>query len=591
VRRNSLFTLLVLLVVFSLALAACQPAATATPVEPTTPPVVEEPTEAPAPTEAVEEPTEAVEATEPAATGDFTPMVVEAPDCDYGPAAAFRKVEALDLHTVKFTLCNPDPSFASKVAFSAFQIQDKDYLDEHQGNSVTMVEPTTNGTGPYMLEEWVRGDHITLVRNPNYHGEAPKVDTVIFRWSEEAAQRLLELQSGTVDGIDTPAPEDFETIEGDANLALYPRDAVNVFYIGFNVDMEPFNNETVRQAFAMAIDRQRIVDDFYPPNVSTVAEQFVPPVLKPGYTDGLAWYEYDPAAAQQMLEDAGFADLEITLTYRNVVRAYLPNPVVVAQDIQAQLAEIGVTVTLEEMESTAFIDATAAGEKAFYLLGWNADYPDSSNFYDYHFANANNLQFGTLFDDIANAIRAGGSTADNAERQASYDEVNELLKQHVPMIPVAHGGSATAYKASVEGAHSSPLANENFAVMDTGTDQFVWMQNGEPGTLWCSDETDGETLRACEQIYEALLGFETGGVEVVPALAETWEPNADLTEWTFNLKEGVKFSNGADFDANDVVASYEAQWNAESPNHTGRQGNFEYFGAFFGSLLNAPPAE
>ena len=64
-----------------------------------------------------------------------------------------------------------------------------------------------------------------------------------------------------------------------------------------------------------------------------------------------------------------------------------------------------------------------------------------------------------------------------------------------------------AYQANVEGAHASPLGNELFSVVGNGGDTFVWMQNGEPPSLWCSDETDGETLRACEQVYESLLAF------------------------------------------------------------------------------------
>src|SRR5690606_9547007 len=111
--------------------------------------------------------------------------------------------------------------------------------------------------------------------------------------------------------------------------------------------------------------------------------------------------------------------------------------------------------------------------------------------------------------------------------------------------PVAHGASATAFKASVQGQHSSPLTNEIFAVMDNGSDTLVWMQNGEPAALWCSDETDGETLRGCEMMYEALLAYKIGGVEVEPGLADKWEPNEDATVWTFHLREGVKFFNGA----------------------------------------------
>jgi peptide/nickel transport system substrate-binding protein len=165
--------------------------------------------------------------------------------------------------------------------------------------------------------------------------------------------------------------------------------------------------------------------------------------------------------------------------------------------------------------------------------------------------------------------------------------VNELIKQHVPMIPLAHGVAAAAFKATVKGAHASPLNNERFSVMDPGKDELVWMQNAEPIALWCADETDGETFRACIQVYEPLLDYKVGGVEVVPALAERYEANADLTVWTFYLRKGVKFHNGAELDANDVVATFKAQWDAKDPNHKGRTGTFEYFSAFFGSFLNA----
>src|SRR5215510_5415378 len=108
------------------------------------------------------------------------------------------------------------------------------------------------------------------------------------------------------------------------------------------------------------------------------------------------------------------------------------------------------------------------------------------------------------------------------------------------MIPIAHGGNADAFKASIAGAHSSPLGNENFALMeDPADDNIVWMQNAEPISLYCGSETDGETLRACEQTTESLLAYEVGGTNVIPALAESYEANADATEWTFHLRQGV----------------------------------------------------
>jgi peptide/nickel transport system substrate-binding protein len=97
-------------------------------------------------------------------------------------------------------------------------------------------------------------------------------------------------------------------------------------------------------------------------------------------------------------------------------------------------------------------------------------------------------------------LKQAASLSDPAERNELYAEANNLIKKHVPMVPVAHGGSATAFKADVTGAHASPLGNEHFAVMDPGgRDTLVWMQNAEPIGLYCADETDGESLRAASR--------------------------------------------------------------------------------------------
>jgi ABC-type transport system substrate-binding protein len=121
-----------------------------------------------------------------------------------------------------------------------------------------------------------------------------------------------------------------------------------------------------------------------------------------------------------------------------------------------------------------------------------------------------------------------------------------------------------------------------------GQDTFVWMQNAEPIGLYCADESDGESLRVCEQINESLLAYEVGGAKVIPSLATGYTVNEDATVWTFTLRDGVKFHDGSLLDANDVVLSWVVQWDAASPLHVGRVGDFSYFSGLFGSFLNAP---
>ena len=93
-----------------------------------------------------------------------------------------------------------------------------------------------------------------------------------------------------------------------------------------------------------------------------------------------------------------------------------------------------------------------------------------------------------------------------------------------------------------------------------------------------------------QQVTEPLLNYEEGGTAVVPALAETYEPNADLTEWTFHLRKGVKFHDGTTLTANDVVATLDLQWDAKNPLHKGNTGAFDYWSGLFGTFLNAPPS-
>jgi len=563
-KHNKLYILVAVIVLFSMILAAC---AKATPTEVVTAP----------PATAIPMPT----------TPPFTPISLSAPDCTYG--GELKSVEAVDQYTVKFTLCTPDPAFLQKVAFAAFPVYSAEYLQETGGTGALLDNPV--GTGPYMLGEWKKGDEMVFVQNPNYWGEAAKTPTLVFRWSSEAAQRLLELQSGTVDGIDNIGPADFEVVANDTTLQKLDRPALNIFYVGMNNTKPPFDNEKVRQAIAMGIDRQRLVDNFFPTG-SEVASHFTPCAVTNACA-GDAWYDFDPAAAKALLTEAGFPDgFDTTITYRDVVRGYLPQPGVVAQDIQAQLKEnLNINTEIVVMESGAYLDATAAGEvEGLHLLGWTGDYPDMTNFMDYHFGATASQQFGTKWPDITDNLTQAAQLADNAAREPFYADANNAIKQHVPMIPISHGGSAVAYKATVQGANVSALGNEYFPpAFIEGQDTFVWMQNGEPISLYCGDETDGEAIRACIQVQEGLYRYTTGATTVEPMLATSCDPNTDLTEWTCQLRENVTFSNGDPLDANDVTQSVIMQWDASSPLHVGRSGVFEYFNALWGVFLNAPP--
>jgi len=522
------------------------------------------------------------------------PATGEAP-CGTAPyAGEFKKISAPDARTVVFDLCGSDVAFLSKIAFSSFAINDAGWLASHIDPAATegqKIVSEVNGTGAYKLKAWNRGQDVSYEAYDGYWGTKALTPSAILRWNKEAAQRLVELQAGTVDGIDNVGPTDFATVEGDSSLALKPRTGLNVFYLGFNNTFKPWDNEKVRQAIAKGIDRKRIVDTFYPGG-SEVADYFTPCAIPNGCV-GPKWYDFDAAAAKAELTAAGF-DFSKTykLQFRAAVRGYLPDPPQIATEIQGQLkTNLGINTTLDLQESGAFLDANAAGTlDGIFMLGWGADYPDPTNFLDYHFGSGSGKKFGAPLPDIAAALTTGATTLDEASRKAAYTEANNLIKQHVPAVIIAHGASGTAFKADVAGAHSSPLGTEIFAAMQAADrDTLVWMQNAEPLSLFCPDETDGETLRACEQVFESLYSYKLGGTEAVPALAESCTPNNDASVWTCKLRDNVKFHDGASLDANDVVVTYASQWDTKHPLHIGRTSAFEYWSGLWGGNLNPPP--
>lgn len=580
--KNRMFLLIATLALASMVLAACGPAPTEAPAEPGAPAPTEAPAATEAPAEAPAEPTAVPKV--PVATFDGTTLKAES--CDYG--GFFESIEATDQYTVTFNLCRTDAAFLSKIAFAPFAVYPSEWLAATSGDEFRSTEGIEKpiGTGPYIVSEWARGESITFTKNPDYYQDIPlAADTLVFRWSTESAARLLELQAGTIDGFDNVGPDDFATVEGDANLQLQIRPALNVFYVGMTNTYPPFDDVRVRQAVAIGIDRQRIVDTFYPAG-SEAASHFTPCAI-PNACAGDSWYDFDPAAAKALLAEAGFPDgFDTTLYYRDVVRGYLPQVGNVAQDIQAQLAEnLGINAEIEVMESGAFIEESSLGNlNGFHLLGWGADYPHVTNFLDYHFGK-DQKQFGTTFPEIYDNLIAGGQIGIPADAESYYVAANNAIKELVPMVPIAHGASAAAYRADVENPQASPLTTEEFAYSGPGDrDTFVWMQNAEPNTLFCADETDGEGLRACEQVSEGLYGYEVNDTTPYPKLAESCTPNADSTVWTCTLRQGVKFHDGSDFESADVVASWDMLLNPASPNHKGNTNVWDYAETLWGVM-------
>ncbi len=547
----------------------------------------------PAPTEAQTQAPVATEAQTQAPVATAAPTEAAKPGLDYTADCAksgssIKEMKSVDQNTVQITLCGPDPSFLYKIALPSFGVEPKAYIEKTGGAGDLLTKPI--GTGPYTLKDWTRGESITLVANDGYWGTKPIAKTLVFRWNKEPAARLTALQSGEADGIDNVAATDIDKVKGDSSLQLQVRDPMTIMYIGMTNTFKPWDNPKVRQALAIGIDRQRIVDKFFPPGTQ-LADYFTPCILQNGCT-GDPWPKFDLAAAKKMLADAGYPNgFSTTIYYRDVTRPYMAQPGPIAQDVQAQLKDLGITAKVTKLESGDFIGKATTGKlEGLFLLGWTADYPYITNFLDAHFS-AGVSTFGTTDPTLTDLLKKGSQTPSDQAKDI-YAQANNELKSFVPMIPVAHSVSAVAYKADVKGAYASPLSNENFAIMDPGgRDTFVFVQGAEPATVYAADESDGESLHVAEHVTEGLYVMTSGAKPVAtPALATECKDDGTLTVWTCTLRPGVKFSDGSPLTADDVVFSFYVAWDASSKLHVGNNEGFYYMDALFGSI-NKPPAK
>ncbi len=391
----------------------------------------------------------------------------------------YKGCTATDDLTAVLEINNPSASILGALALTSFTMASPEALEQYDADSGKVdadgiFSPTgtyatehPTGTGPFMFKEWVRGDRLTMVRNPDYWGEFEgNIDELIFRPIADPAARLQALQAGDIQGFDLVDPQDYETIEGDDSLQLLNRPAFNVGYVGFNQAVKPLDNLAVRQAIAHSINRQEVVDAFYA-GQGVVATQFMPPEVV-GYADDVTTYDYDPELAAQILEDAGVqTPVQIDFAYpTDVERPYMPDPQANFEAMVADLEESGL-FEVEQKNATwspDYLDNVDNGRYGLYLLGWTGDYGDPDNFVGTFFQ-TEQPAWGFNNQEIFDALDAAEQETDPTTREQMYQEANRLIMDFLPGLPYVHTEPGLAFTANVEGYTPSPVSLEPFSVV------------------------------------------------------------------------------------------------------------------------------
>jgi peptide/nickel transport system substrate-binding protein len=385
--------------------------------------------------------------------------------------AVVAGIEKVDDMTVKLVLNRPNASLLNTLTMENFRFASPAAIEE-QGENYGTAEGRAVGTGPFMVEEWLKEDHLTLVRYDGYWGKKPTLQRIEYRVIPDTSAAFLALQAGDIDVLSlwaSPGPDDITVAKEDPNLQVVYNPAFNVGYLGLNHAKEWLQNINVRLAIAHAVDKQAIVDALYPGDAET-AKEFQPPSLW-GYNDAVEDYPYDPELAQEFLQKAIDEGVEIpdpVIFYvMPVSRAYYPQPQPTGELIQALLAEIGINA---EIRSPAWPDPYLSdleedGTKHdLFMLGWVGDNGDPDNFLGVFFGGGdttmnNDGAGGGLPPDeeIAQLLRDAVAETDFTKRKAMYEQANQLIHDRVTGVPVVHRTPPTLLRANIKGYVPSPV--------------------------------------------------------------------------------------------------------------------------------------
>lgn len=371
-----------------------------------------------------------------------------------------ESVTAEDDYTVVFKLKRPQAPFLKNIAMDMFAIASPTAFEE-MGDDEFERNPV--GTGPFKFVEWKPNDSITIEKFEDYWQEGlPKLDRVVFESIPDNSARLNALIAGEVDLADGINPSDGVTIEENPDLQLFERPSMNVGYLGLTVTREPFGDKLVRQAINYAIDKESIIDAFFEGRAD-VAVGPIPPSVS-GYHDGIEGYPYDPEKAKELLAEAGYPDgFEMELWAMPVPRPYMPDGEKVAEAIQKNLEDIGITAKIVSHEWATYLELLEKGEADAFLLGWTGDNGDPDNFIyvllDEDNIGSNNYTYFS-HDEMHDLLIEAQTEVDEEKRIELYKEAQEIVHEEAPWVPIAHSTPLLGGKSTLEGFIPHPTGSD-----------------------------------------------------------------------------------------------------------------------------------
>lgn len=325
----------------------------------------------------------------------------------------------------------------------------------------TVLGDNTDGTNHLVLESRTSGEEVVTSKFEDFTGGDRDFDTVTFKVIPESGSRIAELQAGGTQVIKDVDSSTASTIEGTDGVDLLETEATRIEYLGFNVEQAPFDDVNVRQAIAHAIDKDEIVSGVYD-DMGLAVSNPVPEAIW-GYDENTEGIEYDIERAEELLSETDVADGFETTLWVNEDQARIDTAVY----IQESLSDIGIDVSIEQFEYGAFLETLANGSHNMFLLGWTTVTGDADNalyalFHsDYQGAGGNRSFYSN--DEVDSLLDTGREATDENERLEAYSEVEQLLIDDAPTVPIINTNFAAGIDNSqIEGIELDAIGSIRF---------------------------------------------------------------------------------------------------------------------------------
>ncbi|WP_312140097.1 ABC transporter substrate-binding protein SapA [Pantoea septica] len=381
-------------------------------------------------------------------------------------ADSVQSVKKIDGNTVEIRLNSPDASFLWHLATHYAPVLSAEYADQlTRSGRQEELDRQPVGTGPYQLSEYRAGQYIRLARNPAYWKGVPRLQQAVIDMGAGGTGRLSKLLTGECDVLAYPAASQISILRDDPRLRMTLRPGMNIAYLAFNTRKAPLDRPEVRHALALAINNERLMESIYYGTAETAAS--VLPRASWAYDSEARVTEYDPKKARAMLEALGINDLHLRLVVPSASQAWNPSPLKTAELLQADLAQVGVKVSIAPVEGRFQEAQLMAMNHDLTLTGWATDSNDPDSFFRPLLSCAA-IRSQTNYahwcsPGFDEALQKALLSQQLAGRIENYHLAQQMLARDLPVLPLASSLRLQAYRHDIKGLVLSPFGNASFA--------------------------------------------------------------------------------------------------------------------------------